>query len=105
MIRNAPDTEETKNMIYPECIKIITHLLKALLPPCKTIFTHFITVKSREAPVLSYHCKINRRGTSLHIHMKKFRMLPSISPITICADRDITFYNKAIIMCILCSLL
>src|SRR4051794_3773431 len=67
---NAPDTKEAKNMIYPECVEIITHLLKALLPPCKTILLHLLPVVCRKAPVLTSHCKIIRRCTSLHIHMK-----------------------------------
>src|SRR6266487_2629611 len=104
MIRNTPDTEEAKNMIYPESIKIITHFLKALLPPCETIFTHLLPVISRETPVLTRYSKIIRWRSCLYIHMIKLRVLPCISTIAVYADWNISFQNNSIIMCILCSL-
>src|SRR5690349_20043579 len=38
--RNAPDAEETKYVIDPKCIKIMSHLLEALPPPPKAILLH-----------------------------------------------------------------
>src|SRR5688500_18533018 len=35
--RNTPYAKETKYMINPECIVVITHLHKTLMPPFKTI--------------------------------------------------------------------
>src|SRR5438132_2837118 len=105
MIRDAPDTEKAKYMIYSESIEIITHLLKALLPPGKTIFSHFLPVISREAPVLTGYSKIIGWCTGLYIDMIKFRMLPCISAVTIDADWNISLHDDAIIVCIICSLL
>src|SRR5438128_3852489 len=80
--RNTPDTEETKDMVYTESVKITAHLLKAALPPVKAIFLHLLPVVSRESPVLSFHSKIIRWCSGLHIHMEKVRLLPGISTIT-----------------------
>src|SRR5215471_14817278 len=98
MVRNAPNAEESKYMIDPECIKVITHLFEALLPPGIMIFTHPGPVISREAPILTSHRKIIRRCTCLHAHMIQFRMLPCIGAITINAYRDVSFYNHTVLV-------
>src|SRR4030095_8648986 len=66
---NAPDAEETKNMIDTESVEVIAHLFKSLTPPRKTILLHSFPVVSRETPVLPFYRKIIRRRTGLHTHV------------------------------------
>src|SRR5688500_6141114 len=70
MNRDAPYAEESQNMINSECIKIITHLHEALMPPFKSVFRHLFPIISRESPVLSLHRKIIGRSACLVIQMK-----------------------------------
>src|SRR4030095_3095789 len=66
---NAPYSKESKYMIYPECIEVITHLLKSPAPPFKMIFLHFFPVVSWKSPVLPFYCKIIRRRPGLEIQV------------------------------------
>src|SRR5919205_4097153 len=100
MIRNAPYSKETQNMINSECIEIEAHLFETLFPPRIMIFVHFFPIVCRESPVLTCYSKIVWRCAGLHVHVIQLRMLPCISAIAVNADGNITFYDNTVVVCI-----
>ena len=100
MVWYAPYSEETKDMVYAECIEITFHLCKALFPPGEIILLHFLPVVSGKAPVLSFYSKVVGWCAGLHIDMIEFRLLPCIGTITVHANGYISFYNNSIFMCV-----
>src|SRR6186713_389437 len=67
--RYTPYSKKPKNMIDAESVKIVTHLLKSLVPPFKMVLLHFLPVIGWEAPILTFYCEIIRWRPRLLVHI------------------------------------
>src|SRR5579872_4926711 len=76
ILRNAPDAEETENVVNAKGIEVATHLRKTTLPPVKAVLFHARPVVGRKAPVLTFGGEGVRRRAGLHVGVKQFRLLP-----------------------------
>src|SRR5688572_14279203 len=90
MCRDAPDTEESQDVIDPECVEIIAHLFKPLFPPQEAVFLHPFPIICWEPPVLTYRSKIIWWCSCLPAHVILIGPCPCITSITIDPDWNIT---------------
>ena len=88
-------------MVDAQGIKILLHVLHALLEPSNQFFTPAI---SRESPVMSLWRKGIWRGTCQGIEIEQLWMLLYLNAVTIYANGQVAFQDNTLFSSIVCSI-
>ncbi len=96
--RDAPDPEEAQDMVNPESIEVVSHVLEPPFPPAIPVFAHLVPVVGWKTPVLAFDREIVRRRARLLVHVVKAGLHPGVAAIAINADGDIPFHHHTVLM-------
>lgn len=96
MIRNLPDTEETKDMVDAVGREVFCHLAETSLPPMVLVFLHHLPVVGGHSPILSVGGKSIGRSSCLPVHIEIIRLYPCLHAVAADTYRDITFHDDSL---------
>ena len=89
--RGFPDSEESKDMVYAVCVKIVCKMGETVPPPGVVVFCHLIPVIGWESPVLAVGREEIRRSTGLLGKVEEMRVLPCLNAVSGYSNWNVTF--------------